>query len=331
MLKHTEGEKGNVQWGYLSFTHPVIASLQLPWFEIISGKPGPVLAVIAGMHPNEVAAMEAALRLKDYFAGHLQQGMVRILPILNMPGLYSHAEFVCPVDNKNINFLSPGNPDGTFSEVLIERVLNEWAGDATVFVDLHGGDLREEVARFVMCQLTGNREFDDQTRQLAHQFDADVIVEFDKDQTNNRGRATNELPWKGRHAVMSEGGANGILDEENTLFHFNGVANIARYLGLTADAPAVRQRQNQVVNNFFKVEAPHSGRLYLDVGVGQRVQGGQRLGRVLDIFGQPLAEIVAPFTGLVLMIVNHNITTQGEWLISLAPVENDVHGTDDRT
>lgn len=325
MIKHTEGQQGNLQWGYLSFSHPLLAGLSLPWFDIMSSEPGPVLAVIAGMHPNEVAAMEAALRLKDYFARHLQQGKVRILPILNMPGLYSHAEFVCPVDNKNINFLSPGNLEGTFSEVLIDRVLNKWAADATVFVDLHGGDLREEVARFVMCQLTGDSDFDAITRQLAHQFDADVIVEFAKDQTNNRGRATNELPWLGRHAVMAEAGANGILDEENTLFHVNGVANIARHLRLTADRPVARRRQNQVVSNFFKVEAPHTGRLYLNVTVGQTVRRGQPLGRVHDIFGQWLADIFAPFSGVILMIVNHNITSRGEWLISLAPLADDTH------
>ncbi|WP_413734994.1 succinylglutamate desuccinylase/aspartoacylase family protein [Sodalis sp. RH21] len=320
MIKHTAGQQGKISWGWLSFSHPTLDALQLPWFDIVAPEPGPALAIIAGMHPNEVAAMEAALRLKTYFGQTLERGSVAILPILNMPGLYSHAEFVCPVDNKNMNFLAPGDPQGSFSEVLVDRVLNGWAKDATVVIDLHGGDLREVVAKFVMCQLTGEPEFDAVTRALAHQFDADAIVEFAADQTNNRGRATNELPWLGRHAVMAEGGANGILDEENTLFHVNGVANIARHLGLTRDAPAPRVRRNQVVSNFFKVEAPASGRLYLDVAAGETVSGGQRLGAVHDLFGAWLADIIAPSSGLILMIVNHNITSRGEWLISLAPV-----------
>ncbi|AHF79192.1 Succinylglutamate desuccinylase/aspartoacylase (plasmid) [Sodalis praecaptivus] len=321
MIKHTLGQQGRLRWGNLSFHPPLVAALQLPWFEITAAEPGPELAIIAGMHPNEVAAMEAALRLTSYFADHLRRGSVAILPIVNMPGLYSHAEFVCPVDNKNMNFLSLGDPQGSFSEVLLDQIVNVWAKDAAVLVDLHGGDLREEVAKFVMCQLTGQPEFDARTRELAHQFDADAIVEFAADQTNNRGRATNELPWLGRHAVMSEGGANGILDEENTLFHFHGVANIARYLGLTDQSLTPRRRRNRVVSNFFKVQAPRSGRLYLDVAAGDIVSQGQRLGRVDDIFGAPQGEIVAPFAGLVLMIVNHNITSEGEWLISLAPLE----------
>lgn len=321
--KHQLGETGRLSWGTLTFTHPMLNELALPYFDIASGRPGPHLALIAGMHPNEVDGMEAALRLKDHFAEALQCGSVSILPVLNMPGLLGHAQFVCPIDGKNINFQSPGDLNGSFSQVLIHEVLHEWARDAAVFIDLHGGDLREDVAKFVMCQLTGDAGFDARTQALAHAFDADCIVEFAADQTNNRGRATNELPWLGRHAVMAEGGGNGVLDPESIEFHVQGVVNIARALGLTAEGThAPKQRQNRVVNNFYKVEAPLSAWLYLEVAAGEEVAAGQRLGVLKDLFGAPQAELVAPYAGLVLMIVNHPIVEQGEWLISLAPLDH---------
>ncbi|MGN2231384.1 hypothetical protein ACKFBG_08580 [Yersinia enterocolitica] len=90
--------------------------------------------------------------------------------------------------------------------MLIDSVLNSWAKEAAVFIDLHGGDLGEDVAKFVMCQQIGDDELDNIIRSLAPQFDADAIVEFAADQTHNQGGATNELPSLGRHAVMSEGG-----------------------------------------------------------------------------------------------------------------------------
>jgi predicted deacylase len=317
--KHIIGKNGTLSWGTLTFDSPLLADLQLPFFDIQAPLPGAKLAIIAGMHPNEVDAMEAALRLKDHFARHLLRGSVSILPVLNMPGLFEHAEFVCPVDGKNLNFLSPGDLQGSFSQVLMHHVLHEWAKEADVFIDLHGGDLREDVAKFVMCQMTGDRDFDQHTRALAHQFDADSIVEFAAEQTNNRGRATNELPRLGRHAVMAEGGANGVFDPECIAFHFDGVANIAQFLGLTEERAAVsKQRRNIVVSNFDKVEAPISARLYLDVAAGDPVIAGQRLGRLKDLYGNPQGELLAPHHGLVLMVVNHPIINQGEWLISLA-------------
>ncbi|WP_224770993.1 succinylglutamate desuccinylase/aspartoacylase family protein [Pseudomonas sp. FEN] len=321
MQKQIIGKNGPLSWGTLTFDPLVLAGLQLPYFDIEAPLPGAKLAIIAGMHPNEVDAMEAALQLKDHFAQHLLRGSVSILPVLNMPGLFDHAEFVCPVDGKNLNFLSPGDPQGSFSQVLMHQVLHEWAKDADVFIDLHGVDLREDVAKFVMCQMTGNIELDQRTRALAHQFDADGIVEFAVEQTNNRGRATNELPWLGRHAVMAEGGANGVFDPECITFHFNGVANIAQYLGLIEKrATASKQRRNIVVSNFAKVEAPLSARLYLEVAAGDQVIAGQRLGHLKDLYGNPAGELLAPHHGLVLMVVNHPIINQGEWLISLAPL-----------
>jgi predicted deacylase len=321
LQKHVLGKTGSLSWGTLTFDHPTLAGVEWPFFDIESAQPGAKLAIIAGMHPNEVDAMEAALRLKDHFAEKLVRGSVSILPVLNMPGLFEHAEFVCPVDGKNMNFLSPGDMNGSFSQVLMHEVLHEWSETADVFIDLHGGDLREEVARFVMCQMTGAPEFDERTRALAHQFDADSIVEFAVEQTNNRGRATNELPFLGRHAVMAEGGANGVFDPLCIEFHFNGVANIAQFLGITDDhEPAQKQRLNVVVSNFSKVEAPISGRLYLDVAAGEQVVAGQRLGHLKDIYGIPQGELLAAHDGLVLMVVNHPIVNQGEWLISLAPL-----------
>ncbi|MDR1827381.1 MAG: succinylglutamate desuccinylase/aspartoacylase family protein [Methylobacteriaceae bacterium] len=320
-VKETLGSEGRMRWGNFVFSHPVLQPLSIPFIDITAAVPGPKLAIVAGMHPNEVAAMEAALRLKDYFASSLEKGSVSILPVLNMPGLWIHSEYVFPADNRNMNFLSPGNPDGSYTEILLDWVLQHFAAGADLFIDLHGGDLREDVAKFVMCQMTGDAAFDDLTKAYAHQYDADVLMDFAVEQTNNRGRATNELPFLGRHAVMSEAGANGILDEESTAFHFNGVANIARFLGMTFDPPAPKKRANRTAHNSWKIETPVDGRIYLDVKAGDIVAAGQRMARMKDLFGNPLPDIVAPFRGAVIVVMTHNITVKGEWLFSLAPVE----------
>ncbi|ADZ42923.1 hypothetical protein YE105_C2427 [Yersinia enterocolitica subsp. palearctica 105.5R(r)] len=45
-----------MSWGQLSFSHPTLAGLELPYFDIEARQPGPKLAIIAGMYPNEVSA-----------------------------------------------------------------------------------------------------------------------------------------------------------------------------------------------------------------------------------------------------------------------------------
>src|SRR3546814_3561237 len=47
----------------------------------------------------------------------------------------------------------------SFSEALADALLNEWAADADVLIELHGGDLCEDVAPFTVLQLTGDARF----------------------------------------------------------------------------------------------------------------------------------------------------------------------------
>src|SRR5579862_7278630 len=109
MKVEVAGTAGLLEWGTVTFGPAVLANTAIPYFEIRAPRPGPRLAIIAGMHPNEVSSMEAALRLARAFAEALECGRVSILPILNMPGLYLHSDTVCPLDGKNINFSFPGD------------------------------------------------------------------------------------------------------------------------------------------------------------------------------------------------------------------------------
>ena len=261
--------------------------------------------------------MEAALRLVPALADGLRRGTASLLPVVNMPGLAQHAEYVIPIDGKNLNFSFPGSPDGSFTDRLAHALTTEWSAGAEVLVDLHGGDLREDVAKFVMVQIIGDTAFDARTRDLARCFDAELIVEFPSDETVNTGRATNALPKRYRHAVMSEAGRNGRLDEASIAFHLNGVLNIARLLGMTDGPKLPHGRAARTLNGFDRILAPEDGRFYCEVGCNDAVSEGQRLAVLRDIFGAQIAEILSPTTGRVVMIITHNIVTKGDLVISI--------------
>jgi predicted deacylase len=323
MKRQVVDQGEGVETGWLTFEHKLLAATPLPYFEISSPQPRPRLAVLAGMHPNEVSSMEAALRLKGALAGQLERGTVSILPILNMPGLYEHAQSICPIDGKNINFSFPGRRDGSFSEALAACIIDEWSAGADVFVDLHGGDLREDVAKFVMCQLTGDVTFDSRTRELARCFDADLVVEFQTGQTSNTGRAINALPTRGRYGVMSEAGANGRIDEDSVAFHLNGVLEIARFLGLVGGVRVPRGRANRTLRGYEKIHSPATGRFYRDVDVNAQVAKGQRIAVIDDLFGTRIAEMRAPLPGRVVMTVTHGIVEAGEMVFGIGETADD--------
>src|SRR5271168_3498378 len=123
MERRPVSRDGRVERGWLRFDG---LDVELPYVEIDSGFSGPRLAVMAGIHPNEVSSMEAALRLVPSLADGLRRGSVGLLLVVNMPGLAIHSEFVIPSDGKNLNFSFPGNPEGSFTERLAHALAVEW-------------------------------------------------------------------------------------------------------------------------------------------------------------------------------------------------------------
>jgi predicted deacylase len=306
-----------VTWHQGRFAAPALAGWAWPLAVIDSGLQGPRLCVMAGMHVNEVAAMEAAWRLAARFGTTLRRGRVEILPVVNLPALWQRTVQLCPVDGLNLNFAFPGDAAGSFTPALAASLLDDWAGDADLLIDLHGGDLPTRIAHFVMGQMTGDTAFDDRTRLFLGCFDAEIRVEFAAGQTGNTGRACNARPARSGHAVMVEGGGNGQLDEDDIGFHVDGVLNCARMLGLI-DGPATPGRHRaRRVSGFHRLGPPENVRLSPAVRPGQWVRKGETLATTRDVFGRDRGTIAAPVDGPVVYCLSHPIVAAGEWALAV--------------
>jgi uncharacterized protein len=301
----------------LVFSSPVLAPWRWPVFEVAAPTAGPRLCIMAGMHVNEVSSIEAAVQLQARVASALARGSVSILPILNLPALPYRSQYVCPVDGRNINFSFPGRPDGTFSEVLADAILREWSADAEVLIDLHGGDLCENVTKFSLFQQTRDAVLDRKNLSLARCFDSEIIVALDSSNLGRPGRACTACAERGRLAVMAEGGANGLIDAQSTRFHLNGVLNVMRTLKMIEEPPEPATRAQTIVGEYLWIDSPRAGLLYARAEPGARVTKGQQLAIVKDTYGQVEAEIVAPASGLILWRINHGLTTEGEQIFGL--------------
>ena len=109
--------RAGINYRTLRFAAPSLAGHAWQAIDIVGLSDGPTLAVMAGIHPNEVAGIEAAYRLAERIDARELRGTVTIIPVVNGPGYQTRAESLCPVDSENINFCFPGRPDGSFSEV----------------------------------------------------------------------------------------------------------------------------------------------------------------------------------------------------------------------
>lgn len=314
----TTPAKPGVFQGEIEFSNPTLRDYRWPVYEIAGRRAGPKLCVTAGVHVNEVSSIEAAIRLQRLFDPEVLRGSVSIIPVVNLPALYSYTEYTCPVDGKNINFTFPGDPNGTFSEALCHALVTEWAGDADCYIDLHGGDLRETVSKFVMFQRTGDTAGDTFRRSLAECFDADLVVGFAPPHMDAPGRPPTAFARLGRNAIMSEGGANGIVDEDSVAYHVGGVLNVARKLGMI-DGPLSPPKRAQVLcHDYIWTPAPVDGLFYSEIRPFDAVREGDAIGEFRSLFGERLATLRAPATGYVLWRVTQPILREGAAVLAIA-------------
>lgn len=304
--------------GEIAFHGPRLEGYRFPCLEVQGQTAGPRLCVMAGVHVNEVSSIEAAVRLASHISPATLRGSVSVIPVINTPGFYEYTQYNCPVDGKNILFHFPGRPDGSFTEALCDALISDWAAGADVLVDMHGGDLRENVSRFVMFQRTGQPQTDALHEALAKCFDANLVVGFDPDHMERPGRSFTALAKLGRAGVMSEAGANGIIDEVSVQYHLSGVLNIACLLGMIPGPAVPPTRAQRACSRYVWVPCPVDGLFYPVIEPNDYVVRGQRLGQMRDVFGRVLGELVSPETGYVLWRMTHPVLREGAFALAIA-------------
>lgn len=292
-----DGASGLSQ-GWARFGRPALDAYRWPIVEIRGVSPGPRLCVMAGVHINETSSIQAAMELWQDFPPDRLAGSVSVLPIVNQPALYRFTKAVVPVDGLNLHFSFPGDPDGSFSEVLAHALLHDWAADADMVIDLHGGDFGEEMARYVVYQTMGTAAFDQRAGAVAHAFGADLVVGLPPDEATRRGRCCTALAPLGRPALVSEAGDNGCLSLADVAWHRRGVRSVAGHMGmLDGVRPPTRAPE---IDRYLWVTAPSAGLVYPQVTAGQQVRAGQLLAELRDPFQSVIETVHAPEGGYVM-------------------------------
>lgn len=296
-------EPGQKRRGVLRFSHPSLTGWDWPFVVARGLSDGPAIALLSGVHAGEYPPISANIRfMRDLDPARLH-GSIVSLPIVDPPAFYARSAFVCPIDAKNPNRCFPGSPTGTFSDVLAHTMFTNIIQRATHLIDLHCGDVFEDLSPFTICRRSGNATVDDVALGMAQAFGlASVVASTPASivlpSTSSAASAAAGIP-----AITSEAGGRGLLTETETLMQLRGIANVLRYLGaLDGDVEVTPGQRTFTSSNGFT--SPAEGMWLPEVDLTDEVSAGQRVGRIEDLFGDEIAEIQAPVSGMVLYLTS---------------------------
>lgn len=275
----------------------------IPVCTVAGREVGPTVCITAGMHGCEYPGIAAAISFIKTLDPRNVKGILKIIPIANVPSFRKRQMYEVPFDNKDQYDLFPGSKDGSYSDVLVYHLVEDFVKGSDYYIDLHGGDLIEDLLPLCLVHLSGKQEIDSKSLRLAQYFGLPIVVT-----TKHDGRRPDKHKFYsgaselGIPSVLAEAGRIGQLEDETVALHLDGLQNVLRYIGsIEGCANAKRDIVNYA--DWFEVRIPTDGIFYSRVKLGEEIRKGQSLGVVEDFFGNERASIPAPDSGRVLVLV----------------------------
>jgi uncharacterized protein len=285
---------GTLERRLVAATH-LDATLEFPLADIRGARSGPTVAIISGMHGGEFSGPLAAMRLLRSVDPDELAGRLLIVPVLSTQAFMQRNMQLSPVDQREVHFVWPGKPNGTYSEALIDLVFGV-VKDADFLLDLHAGEMAQALEPYVVVPWLADGPLWDASLMLAKAFDVPFVDR----------RALEDTPLalpkalldRGIPNVWSEIGRNGLTEERYTALQFDGLVNVLRTLHMLPGEP--RPFSPRVVGpRHWTVYAERSGVWLPAVGPYHHVTAGQPLGELVDYFGERLESIISPADALV--------------------------------
>ncbi|HXX37281.1 MAG TPA: M14 family metallopeptidase [bacterium] len=304
-----EAAPGTKATGYLDVPGTPI---RMPVTVANGAKPGPRLAITAGVHGGEYPGIESAIRTAASLEPSEMRGQAVVVHIVDVPAFQGRNIYICPIDGKNPNRVFPGDPTGTASERLAHTLFTEVIARGDYYVDLHGGDINEALLPFTIIVESGTPEVDAATLALARVYGIKYVVRGRVSGGTYAAAAQRKIP-----AILAEAGGQGLLQPEALEIHLRGLRNVLRHLGIMPGTPEP-VAPIELLPELHWVSSAHTGLFYPEIAPGDRVTKGQRVGETRDYFGVRLAEITAPATGVVLFTVTTPATNPSDPMFAVA-------------
>jgi predicted deacylase len=286
-------------------------------FATVAGQAGagPDLTVVAGVHGAEYTGMAALMRLISRIDPARLRGRLTVVPVLNQPAFWSRTAFVVPADGKNLNRCFPGDPAGSYTDVLAHELFDAFIRPADVLLDLHAGDLPEALEPFCLYEES---PVEDRARELAMVYGTGHVVRQSRAVRTVGGSTSAAAADIGVPAITAEIGANGICDETSVAGHLQGVHNVLAHLGMLPADVAVPVAPPVEHDGWAWLRTPVQGFWQATVAVGAQVRTGDLLGVVLGPWGDELHRVSAPADGCPLFLTTSPAVLADGLLMGLA-------------
>lgn len=264
---------------------------------------GPVLALTAGMHGDEINGMEIVRRILDHGYNRVKRGTTICMPVINVYGFLNYSREV--PDGKDINRSFPGSKGGSLASRVAYHITHDVLPFIDYGVDFHtGGAMRTNYPQ-VRCVMQ-----DEVNVQLADAFHAPFTIDSPFRPHSLRQTAAK----KEKRVIVFEGGESVRLDQHAIQEGVDGTLRLMKYLKMIDWAPEPKE-PNKIIWSSSWARARTAGLFQSAIKCGDLVHKNQLVGTLTDPFGEFKEQIKSHTMGYVVGLNNNPVVNAGDALL----------------
>ena len=274
--------------------------LNIPIRVIRGAQDGPVVAVTAALHGDEINGTGSIQEIASDTSLRLLRGSLILVPVLNILSFDRHSRYL--PDRRDLNRCFPGSPDGSSASRVANQIFEQLIGRCDALIDLHTAAVRRTNYPQVRGDMTHPI-----VAAMARAFGTEAIV----DCRGVEGTLRRQAMAVGCPTIIMEGGEVWKVEPAIVETAVRGIRNVLRRLGMLDGELELADRQ-VVLNQTRWVRAGRGGFLRFHVRPGGLVERDQPLATNTDLLGRELGMLRSPFDGLVLGMTTLPSVSPGE-------------------
>ncbi|MFW5965637.1 MAG: succinylglutamate desuccinylase/aspartoacylase family protein [Halodesulfurarchaeum sp.] len=292
--------------------------IRLPVSIVNGAEPGPTVFMSAATHGDELNGIEVVREVALEWDHSSLQGTLLLLPILNVPGFLAQQRYL-PIYDRDLNRSFPGSPEGTSAKRMAHTIFRNFIEPADVGIDFHTSTR----GRTNMLHVRGDME-NDEVARLAHAFGSPVII----DSTGAEGTLRRAATEQGISTITIEMGEAHRFQRSLIDHALEGVASVFGEFDLWPDEPVRWPGWKRVIRSGEKtwLRADSGGLVEMHVDRGAVVSAGDTIATISNPFKTERTTVEAPFTGLLVGVLENPLVYPGNPLCHLVELETPLPG-----
>jgi len=257
------------------------STIEIP-IAVVNGGKGPGVLFTGGVHGDEYEAQIAISRLARRLDPNSVRGRIIMLPAVDLPAALAGRR-MCPIDGRDFNRCLPGDPRGSFCQMLAHFIDSVILPQVEVLVDVHAAGNAMEAALSSTMHYGDDPAIVRKTRELAESFAAPYNVMFWG--VDEGGTMAAAAERHGVLAISSELGGYGRVSVDGVRVAERGLDNVLKWMSMIEGTPDTAQRDGsrgtqhmEVRDQAAYVFAPSDGLFEPVYLPGDRVRAGELAG-----------------------------------------------------